>query len=34
MFDAHDFSSDEAVAEIFTPDGQHVTTTFDLAVLR
>jgi hypothetical protein len=33
-FDAHDVSSEDAVAEIFTPDGQHVTTTFDLAGLR
>jgi len=33
-FDAHDVSSDEAVAEIFTPDGQHVTSTFDLSTLR
>jgi hypothetical protein len=33
-FDAHDVSSDAAVAEIFTPDGQHVTSKFDLAALR
>ena len=33
-YDAHDVSSDEAVAEIFTPDGQHVTSTFDLSRLR
>ena len=33
-YDAHDVSSDEAVAEIFTPDGQHVTSTFDLSTLR
>ncbi|GAC1640859.1 MAG: hypothetical protein NVS9B14_22410 [Candidatus Acidiferrum sp.] len=33
-YDAHDVSSDPAVAEIFTPDGQHVTSTFDLSTLR
>jgi len=33
-YDAHDVSSDEATAEIFTPDGQHVTSTFDLSKLR
>jgi len=33
-YDAHDVSSDEAIAEIFTPDGQHVTSTFDLSALR
>ena len=33
-YDAHDVSSDEAIAEIFTPDGQHVTSTFDLSTLR
>ena len=33
-YDAHDVSSDSAIAEIFTPDGQHVTSTFDLSTLR
>jgi len=33
-YDAHDVSSDSAIAEIFTPDGQHVTSTFDLSRLR
>ena len=33
-FDAHDVASDPVVAEIFTPDGQHVTSTFDLSALR
>ena len=33
-YDAHDVSSDEVIAEIFTPDGQHVTSTFDLSTLR
>jgi len=33
-FDAHEASSDPVDAEIFTPDGQHVTTTFDLSSLR
>jgi len=33
-YDAHDVSSDEAIAEIFTPDGQHVASTFDLSTLR
>jgi len=33
-FDANEVSSDLAEAEIFTPDGQHVTTTFDLSALR
>ena len=33
-FDAHDVSSESADAEIFTPDDQHVVTTFDLASLR
>lgn len=33
-FDAHDVSSDPVDAEIFTPDGQHVITTFDLSTLR
>lgn len=32
--DAHDLDSDDATVEIFTPDGQHVTNTFDLASLR
>lgn len=33
-YDAHDVASDPVTAEIFTPDGQHVTSTFDLAALR
>ncbi len=33
-YDAHDVASDPVTAEIFTPDGQHVTSTFDLSVLR
>ena len=33
-YDAHDVSSDQAIAEIFTPDGQHVTSAFDLSALR
>jgi hypothetical protein len=33
-FDAQEISSDTVTAEIFTPDDQHVTTTFDLATLR
>lgn len=33
-YDAHDVASDSVTAEIFTPDGQNVTSTFDLAVLR
>jgi hypothetical protein len=33
-FDAQDISSDTATAEILTPDGQHVTSDFDLATLR
>ncbi|HJZ65239.1 MAG TPA: hypothetical protein VKD70_13035 [Candidatus Acidoferrum sp.] len=33
-FDASEVSSDPADAEIFTPDGQHVITTFDLSALR
>jgi len=33
-YDAHDLSSGSAIAEIFTPDGQHVTSTFDLSTLR
>ena len=32
--DAHDIESNDATVEVFTPDGQHVTTTFDLASLR
>lgn len=33
-YDAHDVASDPVTAEIFTPDGQHVTSTFDLSTLR
>ncbi len=33
-YDAKDVASDAVTAEIFTPDGQHVTSTFDLSVLR
>lgn len=33
-YDARDVASDAVAAEIFTPDGQHVTSTFDLSVLR
>jgi hypothetical protein len=33
-FDAHEVASEVVTAEVFTPDGQHVLTTFDLAVLR
>lgn len=33
-FDANDVASEPVTAEIFTPDGQHVTSTFDLSVLR
>ncbi len=33
-FDAKDVASEMATAEIFTPDGQHVTSDFDLAALR
>lgn len=33
-FDANEISSDIVTAEIFTPDGQHVTSDFDLATLR
>ena len=32
--DAHDLSSESASVEVFTPDGQHVVTTFDLSTLR
>lgn len=32
--DAHDVASELASVEVFTPDGQHVITTFDLSVLR
>jgi hypothetical protein len=32
--DAHDVASEMASVEVFTPDGQHVVTTFDLSVLR
>jgi hypothetical protein len=34
VYDAHDLASDEATVEVFTPDGQHVTTAFDLSALR
>jgi hypothetical protein len=33
-FDARAITSDIATAEIFTPEGQHVTSDFDLAALR
>jgi len=33
-YDAQSVISDPATAEIFTPDGQHVTSDFDLATLR
>jgi hypothetical protein len=33
-YDARDVASDSATAEVFTPDDQHTTTTFDLATLR
>jgi hypothetical protein len=33
-FDANEVSSDMVTAEIFTPDGQHATSDFDLATLR
>lgn len=33
-FDAQDIASDTVTAEIFTPDGQHITSDFDLASLR
>jgi hypothetical protein len=32
--DAHDIASESASVEVFTPDGQHVTSTFDLSMLR
>ena len=32
--DAHDLASELATVEIFTPDSQHVTSTFDLSSLR
>lgn len=32
--DAHDLASEPATVEVFTPDGQHVISTFDLASLR
>jgi len=32
--DAHDIASESASVEVFTPDGQHVTSTFDLSTLR
>lgn len=34
VYDAQDVASDSATVEVFAPDGQHVTTTFDLASLR
>ena len=33
-FDAQDIASDTVTAEIFIPDGQHVTSDFDLVSLR
>ena len=33
-FDAQDIASDSVTTEIFTPDGRHVTSDFDLATLR
>jgi hypothetical protein len=33
-FDANEITSDGVTAEIFTPDGQHITSDFDLATLR
>jgi len=33
-YDAAEVRSDPVIAEIMTPDGQHVTSTFDLSVLR
>jgi hypothetical protein len=33
-YDAHDVPSDPVTAEIFAPDGQHVTSDFDLSALR
>ena len=33
-YDAHDVPADPVTAEIFTPDGQHVTSDFDLSILR
>ena len=33
-YDTRDVASDPVTAEIFTPDGQHVTSTFDLSALR
>ncbi len=32
--DANDLASEPASVEVFTPDGQHVISTFDLSVLR
>ena len=32
--DAHDLASESASVEVFTPDGQHIVTTFDLSTLR
>lgn len=34
VFDAQEVDSDIATVEVFTPDGQHVITTFDLSALR
>ncbi len=34
IFDANEVASDMVTAEIFTPDGQRVTSDFDLATLR
>ncbi len=33
VFDAHDLASESATVEVLTPDGQHVTSDFDLASL-
>ena len=34
FFDARDLDSAPATAEVFTPDGQHISSKFDLASLR
>jgi hypothetical protein len=34
VYDAHEVASEEVSVEVFTPDGQHVVATFDLAKLR
>lgn len=34
VYDAHDLSSEPASVEVFTPDGQHIISDFDLASLR